>query len=109
MSRRRYTLIRRMTSGDWADTFRGTADPGGAALVKLLLPRVQDDLALLAALSRAVDRSSQLREAGVVAPWELGEAGGRFLIAAPWSDGLDGQTILQRLTSKEALFSIPVT
>lgn len=105
-------LVKKIGTGDFADTFRAKVRGQGTlaeSAVKLLQTKVQEDPAIVGALARAYGRASRLKGPGIVSPFAFGTAQGRTLLAAPWIDGLDGGTILGRLASKEAMFSVPLT
>src|SRR5260221_4526442 len=99
---REYRLHSRVTTGDFAEVFRGEWRDGtalGPACVKLLLARMQRDEELLALMG------GPAREAG----GELGQTAGRVAVARGWVEGVDGGALLARLGMREARISIPVT
>jgi serine/threonine protein kinase len=105
-------LQKKIGTGDFADTFRAKVRGQGSfpeASVKLLQTKLHEDPVILAVIARAYGRAARLEGKGIVSPFAFGGVQGRYLIAAPWIDGLDGGTILGRLASKEAMFSVPLT
>ena len=105
---REYRLVARLADTDYGESWRGVASgPEGPvpAFIALLAPHVAE-AAVVAALGERVRALRTVSHPGLLLPWEVGRAGDRVVVTAPYADGYDLGTVFSRQRAREIAISL---